>query len=96
MKQLSKEEAIAFAESGVWKDWPNEMIAGFQLFQDKLCMSFSRFHEALEKTLGRPVFTHEIGLDHEGLVAEFLGKRSQPTFQQIIDLIPKDKQVLIL
>ena len=48
MEQLTKEQAIAFAESGEWKSWTDEQIVRFQLFQDKLCMDFGRFHEAME------------------------------------------------
>ena len=29
------------------------------MFESKLCMPFSIFQEAVEKTLGRPVWTHE-------------------------------------
>jgi len=68
MKQLTTEQAIKFAKSKVYKKWTNEQIVRFQLFQKKLCMDFSRFHEALETVLDRPVFTHEFGLNYDGLV----------------------------
>lgn len=59
MKQLTKEEAISFAESGKWKNMSHKEIAQFQCQQSLLCMPFDVYHEAVEKTVGYPVFTHE-------------------------------------
>ena len=95
MKQLTTEQAIEFAKSKVYEDWTNEQIVRFQLFQEKLCMDFSRFHEAIEKVLDRPVFTHEFGLNYEGLVLEYLGEKKAPTMEEIIELIPEDKRLII-
>ena len=33
-------------------------------------VDFGKFHEGLEKLVGRPVFTHEMGLNYEGLKEE--------------------------
>lgn len=52
---MTKEQVIKLAESEFWKDVTYEQIAKFQLFEDLLCMPFDVFHEAVEKTLGRPV-----------------------------------------
>lgn len=95
MRQLTKEEAIRFSDSRVWESWTHEQICDFQLFQKKLCMPFSVFHEAVEKTLGRPVFTHEFGLNYDGIVQERLGIREAPTFEEIVAMIPEDKRVMI-
>lgn len=95
MKQLTSQEAIAFAESKVWHDWNHEQIVRLQLFQDKLCVPFNQFHEAIEAVLGRPVYTHEFGLNWNGIVAEYLGTRSAPSFDEIIALIPEEKRVII-
>lgn len=96
MKQFTKEQAIAFAESGVWKEWSNEQIVRFQLFQDRLCIDFSRFHEAVEKVLDRPVFTHEFGsVGIMGIKEEYLGVKSAPTLDEIINLIPEEKRLFI-
>lgn len=95
MEQLTKEQAIAFAESKGYKDWTYEQIVRFQLFQDKLCMPFSVFHEAIEKVLNRPVYTHEFGLNYEGIVKEYLGVQEPPTFEEIINLIPEEKRIVI-
>lgn len=94
-KQLTKEQAIAFAQSNVWANWTHEQIVRFQLFQGCLCLPFSRFHEAIESVLGRPVYTHEFGLDYVGIVKEYLGERPQPTLDEIINLIPEEKRIII-
>ena len=94
MKQLTKEEAIAFAESGVWKEWTNEQIVRFQLFQNKMCMPFSRFHEAIEDVLGRSIWTHEFAFIDE-IKKEYLGAKAAPTFEEIVNLIPAEKRLVI-
>jgi hypothetical protein len=96
MSNLTKEQAIALAESGWWRGLPADAIASFQLFEEKLCMDFADFHAAVETALGRPVFTHEFGLDIDGLKHEFLGDRPTPTFTDILALIPEDKRVIVL
>ena len=95
MKQLTREEAIAFYGSKVYENWTYRQIAEFQLEQDLLCVPFGVFHEAIEKTFGRPVFTHEFGLNREGLMKELLGEKEAPTFEGIVNLIPKEKRLVI-
>jgi len=95
MKQLTKEQAVTFAKSEVCKDWTDEQIVRFQLFQDRLCMDFSRFHTAMEKVLNRPIYTHEFAFI-SGLKEEYLGVKSKPTLEEIIDLIPEEKRILII
>lgn len=95
MRQLTKEEAIAFCDSKVYENWTYRQIAEFQMEQDLLCVPFGVFHEAIEKTLGRPVFTHEFGFNREGLMKELLGGKEAPTFEEIVNLIPKEKRLVI-
>lgn len=45
-------------------------IATYQLFEPILLVDFGAFHSGLEKLLGRPVFTHELGLNYGGLKQE--------------------------
>ena len=71
---MTKEEAIKMYNSNWWEDKTPEEIVKFQLYEDRLCMPFDKFHEAIEKALGRSVWTHEFA-DHEGLITEFEGKR---------------------
>ena len=94
-RQLTELEAIHIAESGVWKDWTHRQRAEFQLTQNRLMMPFGVFHEAVEKALGRPVWTHEFGLNHEGLLRELLGDAPPPTMAEIIALIPTEKLMIV-
>lgn len=97
MKQLTSKQAIAFCKSRIWENWTDEQIVKFQLFQKKLCMDFSVFHKAIEAVLKRPVYTHEFGSKiYNRLVKEFLGKKKAPTLDEIVELIPKEKRLIIL
>jgi len=93
MEQFTREQAIEIAKSGIWKEWSDEQVVKCQLYQKRLCMDFSRFHEAMEKVLGRPIFTHEFAC--VDLIREYEGKKEAPTFKEIMSLIPKEKLMLI-
>lgn len=95
MKQLTTEEAIKFADSQVWETWNHEQIVKLQLYQKKLCVPFDRFHEATKAVLGRPVYTHEF-VDQQRLIDEYEGERPRPTFEEILDLIPKDRKLIFV
>lgn len=95
MEQLTKEQAKAFADNELYKGWSYRQIAEFQLAQDRLCMPFEVFHEAMEKTLGRPVFTHEFAIA-DNLRKELYGEKEPPTFDEVLSLIPKEKRILII
>lgn len=92
---LTKDQAVALAATGWWKDQPVDVVAGFQLFEPRLCMDFGDFHAAVETALGRPVYSQEFGLDIEGLQREFLGERPMPTFEEVLALLPQDKLILL-
>lgn len=96
MEQLTKEQALAFAEKELYKDMTDRQRAEFQMEQEKLCMPFEVFHASLEKALGRGVYTHEFGLNWDGLKKELYGEKPAPTMEEILALIPKDKQVYII
>ena len=53
------EQAIALGESGWWKLYPHRDVALAQLRQEFMCMPFADFHDAVEKAIGGPVWTHE-------------------------------------
>ena len=93
--QLTREQAIKMAKSGIWKKWSDEQIVGFQLYQDKMCMDFDRFHEALEKCLGRPVWTHELAFI-DNIRLEFEGIKTKPSFEEIMNLIPEEKRLFFV
>ena len=69
---IGKEKAIELSLTEWWKEKSYREIAEFQLFTTELSCPFVVFHEAVEKSLGRPVFTHEFGLNYDGICKEFL------------------------
>jgi len=93
---MTKEQAVALAESHWWIGKSSHDLAMFQLHEPLLCMPFDVFHRAVEEALQRPVFTHEFGLNWEGLKKELLGEAERPSLEQVLDLIPKDMRILIL
>lgn len=94
-QSIGKEKAIELAETHWWERCDHREIAEFQLFTKELCCPFGVFHEAVEKSLGRPVWTHEFGLNYDGIVQEFLGEREPPTFEEILGLIPEEKRLVV-
>lgn len=92
--QLTQAQAIACAKEQQWKDWDLPTRALFQIHQDRLCMPFDVFHQAVRETLGRPVFTHEYG-SRERLKAELMGLANAPTLDEIIALLPQDRTIVI-
>jgi len=92
--QLTKEQAIKMFESKVWMEWTAEQVVRFQLFQKLLCMDFSHFHRCIQEVLGRQVYTHEFAFRDE-LLKEYLGAKETPTFEDIINLIPEEKRLII-
>ena len=93
--QINREMAIALLETEFWKTMSARDVALFQLSVHYLCMPFEIFHEALEEVLGRSVWTHEFALNWEGLIKELLGEVKQPSFEDITNLIPKEKLLII-
>ena len=93
--KMTKEEAIALFESGFWEHLTSEERAKFQMQEDLLCMPFGVFHKAVEETLGRPVYTHEFGLNRDGMLKELLENGPAPTLQEIIEMVPEEKRVII-
>jgi hypothetical protein len=71
-------------------------IAESQIVQSRLFVPFSRFHEAMEKCLKRPIFTHEFELSYDSLKDELFNGKKPPTMQEIIELIPEDKRIIII
>ena len=93
---MEKAQAVELYDSCWWVDKTALEISLFQLFEPLLCMPFDRFHAAVEEALGRPVFTHEFGLNWDGLKKELLGERPAPTMEQILEMIPEAKRIVIV
>ncbi len=96
MKQLTKKQSMAYYDNKLWEAMTLRERAEFQIMQDRLCMPFHVFHEAVEKTLERPVYTHEFGLNRDCLTKELFEGKESPTLQEIIELIPAEKRVLVI
>ena len=94
MKQLTRKEAIYMYDNGDWKHMTLEQRAKFQFLQEKLCMPFDKFHEAIEKTLKRPVYTHEFALNREGLHNELFGDGDPPSMEELIEMLPENKTIV--
>jgi len=91
---MNKAKASQLAKSEFWKSMSCRERATFQLHEPLLCMPFDVFHEAVEKALGRPVFTHEFARP-QNLISELSGHRGAPAIDEIMAPI-KDKALLIL
>ena len=95
MKELTKAQALKIYNSGAWKTWTDEQIVRLQLYQDRLCVDFGRFHAAIEKVLDRPVWTHEFAFP-QALREEYEQKKPAPTFKEIFGLLPPEKTILVI
>lgn len=78
MAEIDKAEATRLFNSKFWEAMTYRERAEFQLGTALLCMPFSVFHEAVEKSLGRPVYTHEFGVNADGLRAELAATGAAP------------------
>lgn len=92
---MTKAEAVALADSGFWKTMSLDDRALFQLAETRLCMPFPVFHRAIEHALGRSVWTHEFA-DRDSLMRELCGDREPPTMEEILEMIPADKLVVLV
>jgi hypothetical protein len=93
---MTREEAISLSESKFWEGMTLRERAVFQINEPLLCMPFEVFHEAVEKTIGRPVFTHEFGLNYEGIKNEIMNGAPPPTMEEIINMIPEEKRAIVI
>ena len=78
---MTPESAKAMAATRWWVNLPSREVAEFQLGERLLCMDFPDFHQAVERALGRGVFSHEFA-EPDKLLAELRGlsgvRESQP------------------
>jgi len=77
MEQLNEKEALSFFDNSMWKEMSFIERARFQIYQDRLCMPFGIFHEAVEKSLARPVFDIELALNRDGIKKELEEKEGE-------------------
>ena len=94
-KSIGKDAAIALFESKWWIGKSHREIAEFQMHTTELCCPFDVFHGAMEKALGRSIWTHEFAMNFDGLRAELFDGNTAPTFQDILELIPAHKRIVV-
>ena len=92
---MTEEQAKKLYESRFWESMTAPERAAFQIYQDRLCMPFSVFHQAIEETLDRHVYTHEFCFNRNRLKRELKGGSPAPTMEEIINLIPEEKRLII-
>lgn len=95
MRQLTREEAIAFTDTDAYAKMTEKEVAAFQLQQNLLCVPMAEFLRVLEVALNRPVFTHEL-VNPASLLKEMYGEKEPPTFDDILTMIPKEKRVVVM
>ena len=95
-QQITEAEAIAFADGECWKDLTLRERAELQMAHVRLCMPFDVFHEAVEKTLGRPVYTHEFGLNWKGLSAELFDGAPPSSLTDVLGMLPSAKSFVVV
>jgi hypothetical protein len=73
IKISSKEEALEFYDTMVWKQWSDDQLVEFQLTQRFMCIPIQVYMTALTNVLGREVERDELA--HAGvLLNEYLNK----------------------
>lgn len=92
---IGKEAAVALFETKWWEGKSDLAIALFQLSTAELCCPFDVFHGAVEKAIGRPVWTHEF-INIDGLYKELTRNQAPPSMDEIMNLLPKDKTLLVV
>ena len=92
-RQLTRQEAIEYAESKNWMLLSDEELFYVGFFQELMCVPFSELHRVTEVVLGRPVWTHEFAF-RDRLLDELRSKQ-KPTMEEIVDLIPEDKRIVV-
>lgn len=74
---------------------PDEREAEMRSHRGVLEVDFSMLHKRFEELVGRPVWTHELGLNWEGLCKEARWEDRPATMEEIVDLISAEKRFVI-
>ena len=91
---LTRGQAAALYESSFWEGLAYVERARFQLSEDRLCMPFDVFVEAVERSLGRTVTVREY-LSSVQLLCEITGERRRLEIDELIDLVPEKMRILL-
>ncbi len=95
MKSIGKQNAIAMAESGWWEGMNVKKAAMIAITTQELCCPVSVFFRLLSDALNRPVYTHEMVWGYKNLYLELIGEKDPPNLEEIINLIPEEKRIVI-
>lgn len=91
---LTRNQAAALYESTFWESLAYVERARFQLSEDRLCMPFDVFVEAVERSLGRTVTVGEF-LNSTALLAEISGERRPLEIDELLALLPEENRILL-
>ncbi len=91
---LTREQALALYDSRFWESLAYVERARFQLSEERLCMPFEVFIEAVERVLGRSVSVGEL-IDSRGLLAELTGEQQPLDVDELLSLVPARKRMLL-
>lgn len=91
---LTRNQATALYDSSFWENLAYVERARFQLSEERLCMPFDVFVEAVERSLGRAVTVGEL-LDSLALLSELTGERQPLDIDELLALLPDDKRILL-
>ncbi len=91
---LTREQALALYDSRFWESLAYVERARFQLSEERLCMPFEVFIEAVERVLGRSVSVGEL-IDSRGLLAELTGEQQPLDVDELLSLVPAEKRMLL-
>ncbi len=91
---LTREQALALYDSRFWESLAYVERARFQLSEERLCMPFEVFIEAVERALGRSVRVGEL-IDSRGLLAELTGEQQPLDVDELLSLVPAEKRMLL-
>ncbi len=93
---MTEKQALALIETRFWEDMSDRDIAVFQLWEDRLCMPFDVFHDAVCKTLGSQMWDLSLAMHRNGIKRLLLKKiqRKSLAREDILALIPESKRVL--
>ena len=74
---------------------PDERVAEFESW--RVCeIDFNKIHRRIEELVGRPVWTHEIGLNRAGLREEARVRTGElPTVEKLVEGIPAENLVIV-
>jgi hypothetical protein len=95
MKSIGSENAIKMSDSKWWEGMEPRKAAIIAISTAELCCPVSVFWEILSNALGRAVYTHEMVWGFKNLYLEIIGEKDTPTLQEIIELIPEEKRLVI-